>query len=106
VKIFPEKIIGTSIGDKKVQFWNSKANGVGSGFEDSSPLVVVTTMDTVVISATSEFMSANQYVDNNHNLNYIVMRNVLEIPKDFSLEMIFSLDSDVTNGMDVWGQKL
>lgn len=98
---------GAMMGDNvHIGNWNSKSLDVPSGLKDSGPLAVFSTTDCVVISSASEFMSANQYYDENHVLHYGVMGSVLEVPAGFSLETIFSLGSGVSNSMDTWGEKL
>merc|ERR1712079_510730 len=90
---------GASIGS-----WQAGAR-IGTGLENTGPTVIFTTSDAVVVSAASEFMSASQYLSGDI-LHYGVMGGVMEIPKGFSQETIFSLSSGVSAAMDVWGQKL
>lgn len=89
----------------KIGQWQGSPSGLGSGLQDSGPIVVFTITDAVVISAASSFMSTSQYLSKDI-LQYGVMGGVMEIPSGFSLETIFSLDSGVSLAMDAWGKKL
>eukprot|EP00466_Bigelowiella_natans_P005419 jgi/Bigna1/88692/estExt_fgenesh1_pg.C_360112 len=63
--------------------------------------------DAIVLSAFSQFMSANQVNDNSSNLlRYGIMGNVTEVPLNFEMKFIVSADKGINKAMHMWGEKL
>ena len=102
---------GTMLGSgAEIGRWTSKgvANLIGSGLEDTGPLVIFDADEAIVISAASEFMSMNQAYDSaTGELAFGVMGSVMDIPKGFETEFIVSYTRGTPrDAMEAWGAKL
>ncbi|XP_070579108.1 uncharacterized protein [Ptychodera flava] len=96
---------GEFLDDTTIGMWNEGASGINSGLYGGPLAIFDKSLNTVVISSFSEFMAGSMQLANGA-INYGILGSILEIPADFSMQIVVYYDQGINKAVHGMGRTL